>query len=104
MNRLWPVLLPELRQFPAAERDAALRAARATALDLVELIGMGGALVLVTWLTRYVVPDGAASTRLGLALLNFVVAAPLLVLTMGPLHLRRLRRGLKDRLQQRGQP
>ena len=104
MNRWWPVLLPELRQFPVAEQDDVLRAARDTALDLAELLGMAAALVLVTALTRYVLPDAGLPTRLGAALLNAVVAVPLLVVLLGPFHLRRLRRGLRDRIQRQGRP
>jgi len=95
MSRLWLLLLPELRRFPPGERVAALRGARDTALDLIELVGMAGGLVLVTALTRYTVADAGLATRFGAALLNFAVALPLLVAVLGPLHLRRLRRGLR---------
>ena len=101
MNRLWPVLLPELRQFPAAEQDPALKAARDTPLDILELLSMAAGLVLVTALTRYSLSDANVSTRFGAAVLNFVVAVPLLALVLGPFHIRRLRRGLRDQLQRR---
>lgn len=105
MNRLWPVLLPELRQFAACEQDAALRAARDTPLDMLELLGMAGGLVLVTALTRYGLPAADAATRFAAMALNFAVAVPLLALALGPFHLRRLRRGLRaHRLRQRGHP
>ena len=104
MNRLWPVLLPELRQFPAAEQDRALKSARDAALDILEMLGMAAGLVLVTALTRYSLPDALMSTRFGAAVLNFIVAAPLLAVALGPFHIRRLRRGLRDQLQRRGQP
>lgn len=102
MTRLWPVLLPELRLVPAAEQDQALRSAGDTPLDLVELLGMAAGLVLVTALTRYAVSDLTLSTRFAAALANFAVALPLLALFLGPFHLRRLRRGLRELLQQRG--
>ena len=101
MNRWWPVLLPELRRFPAEEQDEVLREARATGLNLPELLGMAAALVLVSALTRYSLPDTDISTRLGAALLNIVVAVPLLVVFLGPFHLRRLRRGLRERIRRR---
>lgn len=104
MNRLWPVLLPELRHFPAAEQDAALKAARDTALDMLELLGMAAGLVVVTGLTKYSLSDSGMSTRFGAALLNFVVALPLLAVCLGPFHVRRLRRGLREQLQRRGPP
>ena len=102
MNRLWPALLPELRQFPAAEQDGALSAARHTALDFVELLGMAAGLVTVTAITRYALADASLSTRFGATLLNFVVALPLLALALGPFHIRRLRRGLRERLRSGG--
>lgn len=104
MNRLWPVLLPELRQFPAAEQDGALKAARDTALDMLELLGMAAGLVAVTALTRYSVADTDMSSRFGAAVLNFFVAIPLLAVFLGPFHVRRLRRGLREQLQRRGRP
>ena len=103
MNRLWSLLLPEIRQFPSAERDGALGRARATALDLLELVGMAAALVCVTGLTSYAIPDGAVATRGAAALINLAVALPLLVLGLGPFHLRRLRRGLREQMHPRGQ-
>lgn len=102
MNRLWPALLPELRQFPEAERERALQRAGKTALDVIELVGMAVGLVVVTALTKYSVPDPSMASRFVLALVNFAVAMPLLVAVLGPFHLRRLRRGLRQQLQQRG--
>ena len=104
MNRLWPVLLPELRQFPAAEQDQALQTARDTPLDILELLGMAAGLVLVTAFTRYALADTSMSSRFAAAMLNFVVAMPLLAVTLGPFHIRRLRRALREQLQQRGRP
>lgn len=104
MNRLWPVLLPELHQFAAAEQDEALNAARGTPLDLAELLGMAAGLVVVTALTEYTVSDTGVASRFGAALLNFVVAIPLLGLLLGPFHVRRLRRGLREQLRRRRQP
>jgi hypothetical protein len=102
VKRLWPALLPELRQFPESEREQALQASRATALDVTELVGMAIGLVVVTALTKYSVPDPSMASRFALALINFAVALPLLVAALGPFHLRRLRRGLRAQLQHRG--
>jgi hypothetical protein len=102
--RLWLLVLPEIRQFPATERDHALRCARGTALDLVELIGMAAALVCVTALTQVALPDPSLSTRTAAGVLSFVVAVPLLVIGLAPFHLRRLRRGLRAQIAQRGAP
>jgi hypothetical protein len=102
MMQLWPVLLPELRQFPESERSGALAKARETVLDVTELVAMAVGLVAVTALTKYGVPDLSMASRFGLTLANFAVALPLLVAVLGPFHLRRLRRGLRRQLQHRG--
>lgn len=102
MKRLWLALLPELRQFPSSERPAALQRAREAALDVVELAGMAVGLVVVTALTKYSVPEPSMASRFVLALINLAVAMPLLVAVLGPFHLRRVRRGLRHQLQQRG--
>lgn len=104
VHRVWPTLLPELRQFPESERSAALERARDTPLDLVEIAGMAIALVVVTALTKYTLPEATFASRIGMALLNFAVALPLLVATLGPFHLRRLRRGLRAQLEERDRP
>jgi len=101
VHRVWPTLLPELRQFPESERSAALLRAREMALDLVEIAGMAVGLVAVTALTKYTLPDTSLVSRVGMALLNFAVALPLLVAALGPFHLRRLRRGLRAQLEER---
>ena len=103
VNRLWPVLLPELRQFPATDQDTALRSARDTELDILELLGMAAGLVAVTALTRYTLPSGSIA-RFLFVLLNAVVAIPLLMVALGPFHIRRLRRGLRKQLQDRQLP
>lgn len=102
VKRLWPALLSELRQFPESEREQALQRARDTSLDVIELVGMAVGLVVVTALTKYSVPDPSMASRFALALINFAVAMPLLVAVLGPFHLRRLRRGLRTQLQNRG--
>lgn len=102
MKRLWPALLPELRQFPEAERDQALQRARETSLDVIELVGMAVGLVVVTALTKFSLPDPTLASRFALAVINFAVAMPLLVAVLGPFHLRRLRRGLRRQLHNRG--
>lgn len=101
MHRVWPTLLPELRQFPENERGAALERARETPLDLIEIAGMAIALVIVTALTKYTLPEATFASRIAMALLNFAVALPLLVAALGPFHLRRLRRGLRAHLEDR---
>lgn len=101
MRRLWSWLLPELQRFPAQERGAALARARATELDILELVGISFGLVLVTAATQYALPDASSSSRLAAALLNFAVALPLMALVVAPFHIRRLRRGLDAQLELR---
>lgn len=103
MSRLWPALLPELRRFPSAEQDEVLRSARRTELDFLELLGMAVGLLIVTALTRFTLEDAGLSTRFLATLTNFAVALPLLAVALGPFHIRRLRRGLREQLRRRGQ-
>jgi hypothetical protein len=101
MNRWWPLLLPELREFPAAEQDAALGQARDTGLDAFELLGMAAGLILVTLLTRYSLNGDSMASRFATVLLNVAAAVPLLAVLLGPFHIRRLRRGLREHLRRR---
>jgi hypothetical protein len=101
MSRLWPLLLPELRQFAPEERHAALRSARDEELDLLEMVGVLLALVAVTALTNVSLVEDRAIARGSQVLLTFLVAFPLLGLAVAPLHLRRIRRGLRSRLRRR---
>lgn len=95
MNRLWPALLPELAHIAGHERAEALRQARRESLDAIELAGMAAGLVLVTALTKFALPDPAQASRATRVLIDFAVATPMLVAVLGPLHLRRVRRGLR---------
>jgi hypothetical protein len=104
MNRIWPALLPELKRFAPSEREQVLARARQTPLEALELAGMAAGLVVVTALTKFAVTEPAVASRLTAALLNFAVALPMLVAVLGPLHLRRLRRGLREQLGHRSEP
>lgn len=95
MSRIWPWLLPDLLAFDPADRGAALRRARDTAPDLIELLGMAAALVLVTVLTRRWLPAPEPGTTALAMLLNFAMAVPLLAVALAPFQWRRLRRGLR---------
>lgn len=105
MNRLWLVLLPELRQFPEDKRNKAFQNARDSELESLELIGIAVWLVIVTSFTRFILNktamSGDPSTTLAV---NIVVDVPLLAAAFVPIHLRRLRRGLRKQLEQRGRP
>ena len=96
-------LLPALRQFPPDEREEALQKASSTPLDLLELVGMASGMVAVTVLTRYAFPlhDPAVLSRVSSVIMDFALALPLLVVSIGPFHIRRLRRGLNAMLCER---
>ena len=101
MNGLWQTVLPELRRFSATERPRALRLAREGRLDAGELVIMAVWLVLVTALMRNLLGHAPEDERLAYGLvMNLLVAAPLLLLVFIPIHVRRLRRGLRAQLEQ----
>ena len=99
MHKAWLLLLPELRSFPPGEQDRALARARGTQLDVVELLGLAFSVVAVAAMTQYGAPGAEVPSRMAAALLNFAVALPLIAVCAGPLHVRRLRRGLREQLQ-----
>lgn len=101
MTWIGALLYPQLRSFPEDDRQRALRAAKSTPFDVIELLGIALGLVLVTALTRYQAGELNALLRLTAILLNFAVAVPLLVLCVGPFLVRRVRRGLECELAKR---
>ena len=103
MPTLTELLLPQLRAVPPAERDAALRNARSTSFDFIELVGIAFGLVLTVSVTRYSVDATQIVERAAAALLNLLVAVPLLTLLVGPFLVRRLRRGLDQQVNGRGE-
>jgi hypothetical protein len=104
--RNWQVvLLPELAQFSPEDRRAALRKARNTEMDVVELAGVALVLLLVTWVTGYSFDTQAgALARAAAFFANLALALPLLLAGALPFHLRRLRRGLRSQLSYRPPP
>ena len=101
MHPLEAILYPRLRDFPAEERAAALRAARRTPFDVIELVGIAIGLILVTAITRYQIGSWSVIERAWAAIVNFLVAIPLLVAFVGPFLVRRVRRGLDEELSKR---
>lgn len=98
MNRLWPVLLPELRAFPASERDRALKSARGTALDTLELLVMAVGIVAAIGAARFLPPAILTADRPLSAGRSLLVGVPVLAACWLPLQRRRLRRGLRSLL------
>jgi uncharacterized membrane protein YbhN (UPF0104 family) len=102
MNRLWQTVLPELRRFPTGEQPRALRLARASRLESLELFLLAIWLVLVTALVRTMVNGAPEAERVAYSLvINVVVTVPLLLAVFLPIHIRRLRRGLRAQLEER---
>ena len=98
------VLYPQLKAFPEPDRWGALRNARETPFDVVELVGMAFGLVVSVLLTRYGIEEWDVFARAALALANFLVALPLLALLVGPFLVRRTRRGLDLEIARRSRP
>jgi hypothetical protein len=102
MQKIWLLLLPELRRFSPDAQEMALVKARETDLDAFELFGTALAVAAVAALTQYGLGDAGWAERLGAAALNFAVAVPLMLMCAGPFQIRRLRRGLRAQLELRG--
>jgi hypothetical protein len=89
----WQLLAyPRLREIPRTDWPAALRRARAIDLDLTERLGIVAGIGFTTYALGSVGAD--AESVLAHTLLQFACAVPLLGLLVGPLLLRRTRRGL----------
>ena len=101
VDKAWPILLPQLRNFPEEDRSLALQQARRTPFDVFELAGLALAVVAVTALTQYVLADRSVLARAAAALANFGSALIAIAVCAAPFHLRRLRRGLRQQLQLR---
>lgn len=91
-------LYPRLREIPPATWESMLDKARDTDFEMREWIGVIGGLALVTWLVEAKVSAFATQAGLIAHLLQFVLALPLLVVVIGPIYLRKTRRGLDREL------
>lgn len=103
MKRLWLVLLPELGQFPEIRQEKAFQEAQNSALESIELIGIAVWLVAVTSFTKFILTKVGMESDPSITLaVNIVVDVPLLAAVFIPIHIRRLRRGLRKQLELRG--
>jgi hypothetical protein len=103
MKRLWLALLPELAQFPEVRQEKAFQEARKSALESIELIGIAVWLVIVTSFTKFILTQAGMESDPSMTLaVNIVVDVPLLSAVFFPIHIRRMRRGLRKQLEQRG--
>jgi len=92
-SRAWLLAAyPRLREWPRDEWPAALGRARATAFDMLERLAIVAAIGFTTYALQSVGAD--AHGTIARTFLQFIYAAPMLGLLVGPLLLRRTRRGL----------
>jgi hypothetical protein len=91
------LLYPELVTYGRRDRARLLKEASKEPFDFLEWVGILAALVLVVSFTRYGVAGFSLVDRFAVMLVNFLVAIPLLVVTVGPFLIRRTRRGLQKR-------
>lgn len=100
-QQMLAILYPALAALPPRDREAALRRARAVDFDFLEWTGILGGMGLVAWLLQFDLPLSGASAPLAVLLLQFPLALVLLAAIVGPLYLRRTRRGLEREINQR---
>lgn len=90
---LAPILYPELRALAPAEWRAALRRARRTPFDMVELLGMAAGLIAAALFIRHgiasMLPEAAPIARAA-------IGAVALAGALGPFLVRRTRRALRE--------
>lgn len=82
-EKLEDIVYPELRPYRREDRARMLRKASETPLDLIEWAGILFGLVIVAGATRYGLQDFGFVNRIAVALINFLVAVPLLAITVG---------------------
>jgi len=104
MKRFWLWALPDLSKFSSERTQGeALKKAKDSSLDSSELIGIAVWLVIATSFGRYILKEGKMlDDVLAAIVVNVIIVAPLLLAVFVPIHIRRLRRGLRQQLEQRG--
>lgn len=91
-------LYPRLRELPPEAWESVLGKARNTEFETVEWVGVVAGVAFVAWLLGIEPSVLATVPPLIVYLLQFVFALPLLAVVVGPLYLRRTRRGLDREL------
>lgn len=89
---LWA--FPRLAELPTGEWEQALARARDAEFDTLERVALVAGVAFVAYLLRFDAEQALAISLPLRYLIQFVAAVPLLVLAVGPVHLRRARRGL----------
>jgi hypothetical protein len=92
---------PRLRELPPEAWESMLSKARDTDLDTAEWVGVIGGVGFVAWLLGIEPFPLATQPPFIGYLLQFVFALPLLAAVVGPIYLRRTRRGLDRELARR---
>ena len=94
-------LYPRLRELPPEAWESMLSKARDTDFDTAEWVGVIGGVAFVAWLLGVEPSLLTMHPPFMVHLLRFVLALPLLAAVVGPIYLRRTRRGLDRELAQR---
>jgi cation transport ATPase len=96
LTTIW--LYPRLREVPPATWESMLGKARDTDFEMREWIGVIGGLALVAWLVEAKVSVFTTQAGFIAHLLQFVLALPVMAVLIGPIYLRKTRRGLDREL------
>ena len=96
LTTVW--LYPRLREVPPASWESMLSKARDTDFEMREWIGVIGGLALVAWLVEAKVSVFTTQAGFIAHLLQFVLALPVMAVLIGPIYLRKTRRGLDREL------
>lgn len=91
----WTWALPRLTELPESRWDEAIQRAQTIDFDTVELMALIIGVAVVTYLLRIEEGSAPAVSLPVIYLVQFVEAAFLLILLVGPFYLRRARRGLE---------
>lgn len=94
-------LYPRLRELPPETWESMLSKAREADFETAEWAGVIGGVACVAWLLGVEPSVLATQPRFIVHLLQFVLALPLLAAVVGPIYLRRTRRGLDRELARR---
>jgi hypothetical protein len=92
---------PALRKIPSSMWNDALEQAKKNEFDMIERVWILAGMAFVTYLLRF---DANQVAELSLPiryLSQFLAALPLIILSVGPVYLRRMRRGLDREIERR---
>ncbi len=97
--RLWMAVVPDIANVRGSDRKSALDQAKRTPLTSNEVIVIAAWLFMVFVLVQSVLTRAPDDARLAAALIaNVFVGIPLLLLVYVPIHIRRIRRGIRQQL------